>query len=449
MGNMENLLARCLTEMEHGSSVEECLARHPERHTELEPLLRAAHHIRSTPEVTPSAAFRSGARERMIHLIRARQSTARNPDQPKPAGLLERLRSTVGIRRAVGRFALPAVATMAIILLLGTLGIGAVYASSASVPGDSLYGVKLAGEQVRLAASLSPNEDARLRLKFAAERLEEAGALVERDAAARIAPLMRRYVAEVEAASGILQRQRDRDRDVAALASHLQEQLEQQQTELSRIRDQVSQDAQPAVEHALTASRAALLWTLEPGDRPGMSPTAKQEPTTTDTHQPAAGASRTPVPGPSRTPGPTAAAESELDADPADVPNPPGHTHTPEPPGRTYTPAPPGQTRTPEPPGRTNTPAPPGLTRTPEPPGPTYTPAPPGLTRTPEPPGRTYTPQPPGQTRTPEPPGRTYTPAPPGQTHTPEPPGRTYTPQPPGSNSLPGAASETRTPGPP
>ena len=416
MTTIEDILAQCLTDLEQGSSVEDCLARYPKHRDELEPLLRVAQQVRSAPDVGPSPAFRQTARARIVRRIRDRESTGQHQRVPGHAGLLARLMSSIRIPTPVRRFAVPAMAAITVILLLGTLGVGAVYASAGSLPGDSLYPVKLAGERVRLALAFSDSGEAKLHLRLASERLEEAAAVVERNGADEIEPLMGRYAAHVEAASSVLEHQHARGEDVASLAARFQERLARHEEVLSRVQEKVPGEARFAVEQALTASRRAQDRIPK---RPEVPPTAgpTSTPTVTSTFTASPTGTETARPGPTNTP--TVTSEPAQKSGPSETPVPPGQTRTPQPPGQTRTPEPPGQTRTPQPPGQTCTPEPPGQTKTPQPPG---------QTRTPEPPGQTKTSEPPGQTRTPEPPGRTMTPQPPGQTRTPQAPGLTRTP---------------------
>ena len=58
-------------------------------------------------------------------------------------------------------------------ILLGIIA-GATVASAESVPDDALYGVKLAGEQMRLALALAPEDRAAVELSMAEHRLAEA-----------------------------------------------------------------------------------------------------------------------------------------------------------------------------------------------------------------------------------------------------------------------------------
>jgi hypothetical protein len=410
MTQIERLLAQCLDDLEQGDSVQECLARYPERGKELEPLLRAAQRVRSAPNVIPAASFRQGARARMLDKIQAR-TPVKEPDRAsRREGLLDRLRLNLALPVTVRRLTLPALTTITIVLILGMMSLGVVYAASESLPGDSLYAVKLAGERVRLTLSFSEINDAKLHLRSAGERLEEAATLVERDEGDDIQPLMQEYAAQVQAASGILHRQRARGMDVAWLSGHLHEQLAQHEAVLSRVREEVSEEARSAVEKALAASREAQNRALEPKEEPQASST--NTPTSTPTATSVATEPPTPTQTsrPTDTQEPTDTTEPDEESEPTQTSVPPGHTKTPEAPGQTRTPHPPDRTKTPQPPGQANTPQSSEPIKTPTGPGQVNTPKPPGQTNTPKPQGETKAPQPPGQTRTPPRPGQTRTP---------------------------------------
>jgi hypothetical protein len=399
MIQIERLLAQCLDDLERGDSVQECLARYPERQEELEPLLRAAQAVRSAPRITPAATFRQGARARMLNKIQARTPVTTPDRASQREGLLDRLRLRVALPVTVRSLSLPALAAITIIVLLGMMSVGVVYASSESLPGDSLYPVKLAGERVRLALSPGHAAQARLHLRLAGERLHEAARLTEMEREDDVETLMNKYVEEIEAASRILRSQDADGRDVTLLSKRLREHLAQQQAVLSGVQEEVSEGTQPAVERAMAASRAA-----EKAAAAAMGEEPTASPTTQPTSTPTATVTATATPSPSETPPATRTPEPTHTQTPTETTEPGERlapTETPRPPRWTRTPQPPGQTKTPQPPGQTKTPQPPGPTKTPQPPGPTKTPQPPGPTKTPQPPGQTKTPQPPGQTKTP------------------------------------------------
>ncbi len=72
----------------------------------------------------------------------------------------------------------PAFAALAIVLVLGTMTGGTVYASQDALPGQPLYGVKIASEKVSVALKGDKAEKADLHLKYAQRRVDELQALI-------------------------------------------------------------------------------------------------------------------------------------------------------------------------------------------------------------------------------------------------------------------------------
>ena len=441
MTETERILARCLGALDKGETVEESLARYPDKRDELEPLLHAAQITRTTPSVVPSPDFREGARDRMVSMIREKESETARHHTTRRRGFLKWLFPHAGVSGPVRRSALAATAALTALLVVTAASVGVVHASSDTLPGDSLYPVKLAAERLRMAISLTQNEELRLRLQFASERLEEANELAARNRGEEIEPLMRQYAAELEAANGILRRQRDRDSEATSVYRLIRHQLDQQQAQLMAIQDLVSDEARPAVEHALAASEDTKRQAMEFEDSPKATPSVSPWPSPTTS----------PAHGPSLTPSPKADVGPRDEA-PTYTPSIPGRTRTPESPGLTATPNPPGLTRTRMParptgtavdPKTGDTPPPPGLTRTPKGFERTRTPGPPEPRSTPRPPDAD--PQEPGDTPgAPEfgPPGLESTPGPPN----PDPPGQGEGPDPPASDS-PGEDNSPNPPG--
>ena len=58
-------------------------------------------------------------------------------------------------------------------LIIALTGGGTVAASQGTLPGDTLYSVKLFTEDTRTAVAFNPDSKARLQIKFAAEKIDE------------------------------------------------------------------------------------------------------------------------------------------------------------------------------------------------------------------------------------------------------------------------------------
>ena len=154
MGNnkqFDNILNDCLERLITGQeTVEQCLQRYPEYAKELEPLLRTAALMNKAVDVKPSEDFRARARYQM----QLKMAESKAPRR---------------VTRAVPRWAI-AVCTVMLVFVLGG---GTVLASEGSMPGNPLYAVKLAAENVQLKLTLSQDKKAELYVAMANERVDE------------------------------------------------------------------------------------------------------------------------------------------------------------------------------------------------------------------------------------------------------------------------------------
>ena len=177
MNRFEDILAECIDDIKAGkASVEDCLGRYPSIRGQLEPLLRIALEIRKPPDVKPSPSFKMKARVRLMDEIHGRQVATRWPwsrynSQAKPATYIRRFStSAAGV-------------ILAIILAVFGLGAGTAYASQASLPGDTLYPIKLATEQAGMVLVGDDVARAERALSFANKRVREMEALAEKERA--------------------------------------------------------------------------------------------------------------------------------------------------------------------------------------------------------------------------------------------------------------------------
>jgi len=172
LGKKEDILALCIEDIRSGrSSLAECLERYPSMRQHLEPLLRIALSIQEPPDIKPSNAFRVRAR---VHLVEQIHAT-RNVKQTWYPGWLK-----------------IAALVVAIVLAASALGTGTAYAAQDSLPGDTLYHVKLGVEQVRRVLNTGDTARVKLELAFAGVRLEEMEALAN-EAPDRIGTVTSRY----------------------------------------------------------------------------------------------------------------------------------------------------------------------------------------------------------------------------------------------------------------
>ena len=151
----DNILNKCLEKLITGQeTVEQCLQRYPQYAAELEPLLRTATMVNKAVDVKPSAEFRAKARYEM----RLKMAQSKAP-----------VRTPARAARYVPRWAI-AVGTAMLVFVLGG---GSVLASTGVMPGNVLYGVKLAKETVQVKLAGSPEKKTELYVTMAATRVAE------------------------------------------------------------------------------------------------------------------------------------------------------------------------------------------------------------------------------------------------------------------------------------
>lgn len=172
---LEFALDECLSCLEKGESLEDCLAQYPGLAAELEPLLRVAlrtQQLRGS-HARPEGALADGRGEflRKAALLRAERERSH---QGILSRLSDRLRA-VGTGLSMRRGTLTIAVT--VMLLFSLLG-GGTIASANSLPGDLLYPLKRASEQVQLALTFGEETKAELRNSFDERRLEEVRTVV-------------------------------------------------------------------------------------------------------------------------------------------------------------------------------------------------------------------------------------------------------------------------------
>lgn len=237
---------RWLTRLQSGEvSAEACLQAMSSESEALASLMQIAaeSHELLAPS-SPRPGFASASRTRVLKRLRE----ARSGELRQRAWLSTRIPRRFGFFR-------PAFAGVAIILVLTLLGssVGVAYASSDSLPGDSLYGVKLGLEDARLALTLNPLEDAKLLLRFSETRLGEIETLVTEGRSGDIDAALAAYDDEITQLTELTGEIPAADGEVtlgtveAALAKHLEV--------LARVQAQVPEAAQPGINNAIERSK--------------------------------------------------------------------------------------------------------------------------------------------------------------------------------------------------
>ena len=243
----ETELADCLERIERDeATADDALSGYSELGHELEPLVRLAVELRSMAKLAAPPILRGRKRPEF-------------PDRLAPApsaaifGIVSPRRLWLSVSPSV-RWASPltrlAAAVAVAFLMLG----GGVIASAGSLPEEPLYPVKLALEGAQLALTPNPQVRVDLEMQFAERRLAEAESAAEQGRADSLERGIALYEEKVEGALQLSQ-----PAAVAAVDQGepipLQQSLDRQQEQLSRIYKRAPEPAQPAILHAMEVSR--------------------------------------------------------------------------------------------------------------------------------------------------------------------------------------------------
>ena len=165
----EVALEESLAMLAGGATADECLATFPKNAVELRSSLGVIEALQAAAEPVPERPAAQIASQRQAFLAAARQKARQ---QREPGGLAAALAGLIALfRQPVWR------AVAAVLLLLATffgLGSTALTLASGALPGDALYPVKLASEQVRVAVTLDEGERAQLQATLEQRRRQEA-----------------------------------------------------------------------------------------------------------------------------------------------------------------------------------------------------------------------------------------------------------------------------------
>ncbi|OUC08543.1 hypothetical protein RY27_08335, partial [Litorilinea aerophila] len=208
--SFEEILADCLEAIERGETVEACLAQYPQQAAELAPLLRLAVELRDMPPPSLSdVAFQRG-RQQLLEAAHARQVAGHHNAELLPEALLAPATPAPVLgksqdlgsngrraRRATSRWPRWCLPLVAASLILGLLFLAS--QANASLPGSSLYGLKLQVEAAQGLLMAAAGEEAAWHMVLANRRLQEALTL-QRQARPIPATLLREMEREAQAA---------------------------------------------------------------------------------------------------------------------------------------------------------------------------------------------------------------------------------------------------------
>jgi hypothetical protein len=377
----DEALQSCLDLIRGGrETIDTVVARYPEYNDELRAQLEIASWLSATgPALDPRPGFVSASRRRLVSRIQLENQ----PVAPQPLTWGERLDQFLSVKKV-------APVAFVFILMLALFVSGTVVsASQKSLPGDSLYSVKITLEQIALATSLDEQNDAELQIQFVENRGDEVQALIVEERYEEVAETILVYEEQVSKTLETIKEVSGQNRFLAYdLAARLDGILAEQKSILAVLAQNAPDSVGLNISRVWVVSEVVKLTAedianfVPPPPAPPPSATFTPFPTRTPRPSPTLAPTQPPAPTPTQTKiPPTKVPPTDTPVPPTPVPP----TNTPAPP--TNTPVPP----TPVPP--TNTPAPPTSTSIP----PTNTPRATAITPLPtpaptNPPGPTATP---------------------------------------------------------
>ncbi len=179
--------------------VDETLLLYPQEVEELGPLIDQAVYLQlNSSAFDPDPQFVQVSKQR---LMRRLSETQGSTFKPATRNNWWNWLLNLGENRALAvRFAV----AMILILCLFTGGTGVAFASQNTVPGDSLYGVKIGLEDLTLALTPDQSRNALLNMQYADRRLVEIQALQKRGRPELVAVTLLNYQKHVEQATRVM-----------------------------------------------------------------------------------------------------------------------------------------------------------------------------------------------------------------------------------------------------
>jgi hypothetical protein len=170
---LSRILDSCLDQIASGSeTVDTLVERYPKYKDQLKPALEAADWLQSRREVfNPRPGFVQLSHRRLVNRFKAN----RHQEESANSGILSWIPAFFQERRLVLQYS-ALVALTVVLLFVGFQSTS--FLIQRSIPGDPLYGTKLAREELQLSMTGSEEDQARLRIEFAQRRVVEMQELV-------------------------------------------------------------------------------------------------------------------------------------------------------------------------------------------------------------------------------------------------------------------------------
>jgi len=158
--NNEDILNECLEAIARGETEESCLARYPEQASEIRPLLQVIIASQGARQISPRPEYR--ARARYEYRCAVAEVCAKSTQR----GFRWRWRWSTAVPL--------------VIAVIAVAGGGIVAASTNALPGQPLYGIKLATEEAQIRLTPTDKNKAKAYALIAERRLTEIIVLAER-----------------------------------------------------------------------------------------------------------------------------------------------------------------------------------------------------------------------------------------------------------------------------
>ncbi len=178
------ILDVCLARLETGTAIEDILNEYSLYAAKLEPLLRAAQSARSLSEPDYGSSMREGRNRLLAEADRMNKSGlfTKNGTKPSLSRYSGQWFKNIG-ELLVGKenSEMKLLPRLALYLVMTVLiaGFVTVNASASSLPGDTLYNLKLSWENIRLALAFDDDYHQELEDEFEDKRLDELEALLD------------------------------------------------------------------------------------------------------------------------------------------------------------------------------------------------------------------------------------------------------------------------------
>jgi hypothetical protein len=256
-------LEDCLESFKDGELTDQgCLDRYHQHEKELIELLNLIQSLNSLGELSPRREFVDNATQHLISRLPDRKITLR-----------ERLpRIWHKPMRPVHRSLVFVKIGLAVLLIFPVFMIGGYYAADASGPGDPLYFLDLALEEVQLSLAPDAESVARLQLGHATERLQEAKEKLDDGEVVNVNIALNAYAEKIATIAQQIGDAEDTEREAlvellnAARSVHLDV--------LNELRTTVPEKAKPAIQQAIEAPNPYI---GTPGSPPSEMPQDPQE----------------------------------------------------------------------------------------------------------------------------------------------------------------------------